>query len=414
MDYIPEEEHSNIRLGRSTYDCSPKLIEVIEINKRIQRNSATSGEIIFEAGIYNFAMAVDIKSNVVLSSEAGLLLSSHTILKFPKNSDGLRFHSGNTIGRELEIPSTTGAINSIVKGLQIRGGGGDKGSGILMRCRVHLEECLIRKFGNHGIEVVATAKSSVASRIGNANGWTIKNTRVDGCGRHGLYIEGADTNTGYSLRFSAVSNGGYGLYDSSFLGNTHVSTHVSNNMEGAYFSDGKNARSVFIGCYAEQPQRSYIRHPAMVIGGLFGPNDGNGQLIASKNISPFSVLGTKDNRDIETRIGWADKPFTMVAKGDHPTGWGFNWKETTRTWTFGYAGLNRYTAFHLTTRDTGADDVNTKLLYDDGSPIGGGELILPKFLFRNSARKYQVFEVVDVMNRIQSLEDEIERLKNEK
>ncbi len=289
------------------------------------------------------------------------------------------------------------------------GGGGDEGSGILMRCTVHLENSLIRNFGSHGIEIVATATSSVASRKGNANNWSINNTHVDGCGNHGLYIEGADTNAGYSLGFSGVSNGGYGLYDSSFLGNTHIGAHVANNEQGAYFSDGENAHSVFIGCYTEQPQRSHIRHPAMVIGGLFGANDSSGQTISNKKISPFSVFETnKDhNRVIETRIGWAGKPLTMFVEDD--AGWGFEWRESTRTWTFRYAGLNRHTAYHLTTTETGADG---ELLYDDGSPIGGGEMILPKFLFRNAARKYQVFEAADVIKRLQDLEDEVERLRD--
>lgn len=417
MDYIPENEQARIRSGRSTFDCSPTLLEVIETNKIVKRKSATSGEIVFEVGTYQFNSAVDIKSNVILSShDGGVSLNSQAILKFSKNSDGLRFHRADTIGRKLEKPSTTGASGSIVRGLQVCGGGGNDGSGILMRCRVQLEDVFIRRFGGHGIEIVATTKSAQPSRVGNANGWIIKNTTVNGCGKHGLFIEGADTNTGYSLRFSGVGNGGYGLYDSSFLGNTHVGAHVSNNGVGAYFSDGKNARSIFIGCYAETPQRSYIRHPAMVIGGLFGPMEGSGQRIASQNISPFSVMSQakkyKDDegREITTKIGWAGKPFTMVADGDHPTGWGFNWRETSKTWTFSYAGLNKYNVFHLTTKETGSDDSQTRLLREDGTPIGGGELILPKFLFRNSVKRYQLFDIADVMKRIQDLEDEVERL----
>ncbi len=122
MDYIPESEQAGIRSGTSTYDCSPTLLEVIETNKIVKRNSVTSGEIVFEAGTYNFNSPVDIKSTVILSTDAGVLLHSHAILKFQRNSDGLRFQRGDTIGRELETPPSTGASNSIVRGLQIRGG----------------------------------------------------------------------------------------------------------------------------------------------------------------------------------------------------------------------------------------------------------------------------------------------------
>ena len=46
----------------------------------------------------------------------------------------------------------------------------------------------------------------------NANLWRIDNCVSDSCGRHGLYVEGADVNGGVCSGFSAQVNGGWGNF----------------------------------------------------------------------------------------------------------------------------------------------------------------------------------------------------------
>lgn len=105
-----------------------------------------------------------------------------------------------------------------------------------------------------------------------ANNWFIDYARIDNCGRHGLMVDGADANAGICLGLDASGNGGWGIYESSFLGNTYVGCHTDLNTLGPYKADDPNGRSIFIGCYAEGNQNpSEVAYPSMVVGGLHGP-----------------------------------------------------------------------------------------------------------------------------------------------
>lgn len=105
-----------------------------------------------------------------------------------------------------------------------------------------------------------------------ANNWFVDYARIDNCDGHGMFVDGADANAGIGMGIDASGNGGWGIYDSSFLGNTYVGCHTDLNTLGPYKADDLNGRSIFIGCYAEGNQPpSEVNYPSMVIGGLHGP-----------------------------------------------------------------------------------------------------------------------------------------------
>lgn len=88
---------------------------------------------------------------------------------------------------------------------------------------------------------------------------------------HGYFFQGGDANAGVAHRCTATTNGGWGFYDSSFLGNTFVACHTDANVLGPYTCIQTTAQSLFLGCYSEGDQPpSVFSTNAMCIGGLHG------------------------------------------------------------------------------------------------------------------------------------------------
>jgi hypothetical protein len=128
--------------------------------------------------------------------------------------------------------------------------------GIEMKATATVEHCSVRNFGGNGIHVAADVTGGT-----NANCFYLAHCVIYDNVGHGVYCVGGDANAGIGLAIQASSNGGYGINDSSFLGNTWVACHTAYNGDGSYYMVGGNSRSVCIGCYSEGGQP----------GGYFGP-----------------------------------------------------------------------------------------------------------------------------------------------
>ena len=124
---------------------------------------------------------------------------------------------------------------------------------------------------------MATALATDPNLTGNANNFRIESCVVTFNGKNGIFAAGGDVNAGLVTGVSATNNGGWGIYDGSFLGNTYVGCHTESNKLGAYKSDSPDARNMFLGCYSEADQsHSNLTFPAMMVGGLHGaPLTGN-------------------------------------------------------------------------------------------------------------------------------------------
>jgi hypothetical protein len=116
-----------------------------------------------------------------------------------------------------------------------------------------------------------------------------------------LYLDGPDANAGVAIQLDCSDNRGWGIYDSSFLGNTFIACHTAANGAGPYKTDDPNQRSLFLSCYAEEGQPpSEVMHCSMLIGGLHGPGfTGGGFSI----IGPESVAPHTTRVDVETPAG---------------------------------------------------------------------------------------------------------------
>lgn len=320
LDYIPIAEHAAIKAGTSTYDCYPAIMNAI--------NSVTYGTgfyisgpaVYFPSGVYRVSQTIQLKRSVHLWGDgSGLPSTSTATLLFGAGVTGFIIHRFNTIGAGIESPPTTAGDASIISGLRLIGTAGAAdafgGHGIWLRARAIVRDIYVQGFVGKGIQVVATAGGG-PSVEGNANNFVIDVGRVQNCGSDGLFIDGADVNAGIVTALDCSSNAGWGIYDSSFLGNTFVGCHVDGNTLGSYKTDDPNARSVFVGCYSEGGwPASSIVFPSIVLGGLHGagfigsePESSfiNGRQTPTRTLSRDLILGTP-GRKVEQWRGFGDQ-----------------------------------------------------------------------------------------------------------
>ena len=85
----------------------------------------------------------------------------------------------------------------------------------------------------------------------NCNISTLNRCRVSSCGRHGLYAQGGDANQCLIIALDAFNNEGYGIFDSSFLGNHYLGCHTASNQLGGTLCDGTAQYGTLFGCYSE-------------------------------------------------------------------------------------------------------------------------------------------------------------------
>lgn len=149
-------------------------------------------------------------------------------------------------------------------------------AGVHMQARATLRDVWIDGY-TQGVRIVADVTLTESSTTGwmdaantNVNSWSMQDVFITGSRHTGLYIDGGDTNAGYTLGLNLIGNCKDGdkyeemgwtscanLHDSSFLGNTHIATHSAHtrdrrgNEHHQYLTDSPNSRNVFVGAYAE-------------------------------------------------------------------------------------------------------------------------------------------------------------------
>jgi hypothetical protein len=195
-----------------------------------------------------------------------------TIFRFPAGTKGMMLAGWTEPGGVL-TPGATGSVIEDIMFLCDGFGGQTDKHGIQMSTTCTLKNVRSNSFGGNGISITADVLSAPGS---NANIWYINQARVENNAGHGLYAQGGDVNAGIGIAIDARGNGGYGVRDDSFLANTYVACHTDGNAAGSYYSDGLNAPTVFIGCYAEGGQVATIKSPALWFGGYMGAVTGSG------------------------------------------------------------------------------------------------------------------------------------------
>lgn len=253
------------RLGPYTFRAFGGKPDGVTDNYAAWLNFYDAGDVLdFGEGDFYFSQKLIVEDLKILKGAGGLdalLTSANTILRFPSNSDGVAFFHLQT------SPSGTDGSWSRIQDLQIVANAkAATGRGIYINAHdIRVQNVGIKDFKEQGIRIYGQTGA------GNANLWDLDNIRIRGCDSHAVYVSGDNAAAGCGKRIDCSNNGGWGIYDASFLGSTYIACHTSTNTLGPYKSDNANARNVFVGCYSESDQPgSEIISPALVFGGLHG------------------------------------------------------------------------------------------------------------------------------------------------
>jgi hypothetical protein len=175
-----------------------------------------------------------------------------TILWFPQDTTGIRLYTSG-----YASPNGSAYHTSIRDLAVVAKAKGTTGHGIFATTSINMTNVYVGRFKEHGIYILAFAvgsgDGSDGLNLSDANLWRLYacgSTSNDGCG---LYVRGADANAGSAIGCNFKTNGQWGIYDSSNLGNTYISCHINDNGDGSdgYGTIKTDSQSTFLDCYTE-------------------------------------------------------------------------------------------------------------------------------------------------------------------
>ncbi|AUR94313.1 hypothetical protein NVP1193O_182 [Vibrio phage 1.193.O._10N.286.52.C6] len=123
--------------------------------------------------------------------------------------------------------------------------------GVWSKVRIKIGNANISNWQSNNVHIVATEISNDPLLRGNANSFHLDNPILWGSGADGLFCQGADVNAGIGSTVSAYRNVGYGINDSSFLGNYWPAINCGLNDSGGINFSNVNNRSIVINPYFE-------------------------------------------------------------------------------------------------------------------------------------------------------------------
>lgn len=215
------------------------------------------------------------------------------VIKFPPGVDGVRFASTaqGALLKDLILEGSESWWGSYAAEAVLPDGFGGKpgaSSADGVKIGANFARCdnvTARRFGRHGFNVADD--ETWGDNFYIANCYAMNNR---GCG---LHVKGGDSNAGATVQFRAYANQLWGIYDRSFLGNTHISPQTHSNhwdgtpggaatkvweaagddASGGPYKSGlvPNIGNLWICPYAEADQPpSVFSHKDIVIGGDLG------------------------------------------------------------------------------------------------------------------------------------------------
>jgi hypothetical protein len=341
------------------------------------------------SGVYYLSQELEIDAQMELRGDHGISFNhgSGTILRFPKNVNGLRVCRGST--------SASGGLadDAIIANMELQcvDESGTSGHGIVLEARAKLVNMRVTLFAGDGIHIDATAPDE------NANCWAIERCYCTSNRRDGIFVNGADANAGYAIGINCASNGRNNIADDSFLGNTYFQAHASaagkaywvkgsdnqayacildhysasntvpvtgadwatyweladtstsyavTTLNRQYYADGgrnykitsNNNRTNLVGCYSESgtPRVDLVEYPSQITGGfmsattvegnpIFPGGRGLDALTTDGSVTLTSYLGDRENNaSLLMALGFKSD--------DQSTTWRLQYNPTSKIW----------------------------------------------------------------------------------
>lgn len=226
-------------------------------------NTSVGGRIYVPGpGPYFLSDDLKISKQIWIEGDGGMYNTAPTQLLFA-NGKGIRvYHS-------TDSPDGNAGTGTIIDGFDVLAQAHSSAtSGVRISAQlVTVRNCTVRSFGTHGISIGNAANGGA----GNANVWSLDKVYLRDNLGSGLFVTGNDSNAGHARLVTSLSNGAWGIYDSSFLGNTYTACNTATNVSGGYKTDVATSRNLFDNCYSEsdEPASSLVT-PTIQLGGTFG------------------------------------------------------------------------------------------------------------------------------------------------
>ena len=286
----------------------------------------------FPGGVYKFQNEIELTRQIQLNG-----IKNATEFQFPNDTNGL-------IGA---APFQT------ITGISFKGSLGNSGAnGVTFKRPFLLMDCKVWNFSGNGIdlETIGVFPDPLDSRH-FSNLFGIINCRSLTNKGHGFYADGADSNAGYVLGLDSSSNDGWGIFDSSFLGNYFYGCHTATNGIGGYKFEGLSQRSTAVGCYSESDNTNEFEAGSLIVGGLMaGGNDGALYMDGNRWKGSVSIWGTNDLR-LNLRQ-YENDYFRLTHPEDHPRGLSIEWDDLRKGYAYQHADVDARTSMFWKTDQT--------------------------------------------------------------
>lgn len=199
---------------------------------QVGTNWPGTGELRVPVGKFRLSQRLDLKAGgaiALVGSSGGGYSWIGSYLVFDASVAGIVVQAVNTTGDTVTGTLTTSGTGSRIENLGLISLGGTGAyDGIRLRTQANIRNVLVQGFPRDGVHIEAAAGSGGAIE-GNANLWRVEGLTVTFNKRHGFFTDSADANAGVAVGINATHNGRWGIYDSSFLGNTYLGCHAATN-----------------------------------------------------------------------------------------------------------------------------------------------------------------------------------------
>ena len=341
--------------------------------------SSRAGKLCIPCGSYFLSQTLNLYNRIQMEGEGSA--NSCVELVFKQDGDGIFvWHNQGT-------SLSNGASPTYISNIRIRQtAAGTTGNGIRTQAQLHLEDVSVDGFAEHGIFTRATLASTDSLVKGSASLWYYEKVNSSNNGGDGFRWEGADVNAGVSVNINATNNGGYGIYDGAFLGNTHIAPHTIANTLAPYKTVQTTAHHWFLGAYAEsgQPPIELVSPTVFFEGNNGAGDDGNGILIkgssgALTNYGEYETINEAGTTKVTTVVGGEGGNMLLTYKvdGDAALGYRMTFEDSTGDIWLMHNGNSMGRAIGYTT------DLNTRL-FGRSTAIGGGYPVFNNGIFLNS------------------------------
>lgn len=213
------------------------ILKVLRTNHDLAYWYGGSYRLYAPAGHYYLAgQTLDITNGTIIEGD-NTFNGYGTRLRWGENATGIRVQGYNTAGTGSVAPGQDNAgASTAIRNLLLTGpvtgsegglaGGEAEYHGIHVRAGMTIEDVRIEGFRGDGIHVNTTSGGGGADE-GNSNCSFINRVFVTTC-RNGLFLDGADANAWTIIGLIATYSRQHAVWDSSFLGNTHIGHHSAN------------------------------------------------------------------------------------------------------------------------------------------------------------------------------------------